>query len=97
MTERFYNTTDEDDNTNKVLTSIARKQDDIILDYFRNHPDDSFTPEAIHYVRFDEKTPITSVRRSITNLTAAGRLEKTDEKQLGVYGRMNYKWKYRKE
>lgn len=93
MTERFYNTTEEDDNTNQVFINIARNQDQIILDFFRKYPNDSFTPDAVHWNLYDERTPVTSVRRSITNLTASGKLIKTDNKQLGHYGRMCYQWK----
>ena len=42
------------------------------------------------------ETPITSIRRSITNLTRAGRLVRTEEKVEGMYGRPEYVWKLAK-
>jgi hypothetical protein len=38
------------------------------------------------------RTPITSIRRSITDLTNDGYLEKTGFKSLGEFGRPEYNW-----
>ena len=38
------------------------------------------------------ETPITSIRRSITNLTGEMKLIKTEEKGKGKYGRNECKW-----
>ena len=40
------------------------------------------------------ETPITSIRRSITNLTGEMKLRKTSEKGLGKYGRSECKWRF---
>lgn len=37
--------------------------------------------------------PITSIRRSISNLTDQGLLEKTGDQKMGGYGMKNYCWK----
>jgi hypothetical protein len=39
------------------------------------------------------KYPVTSVRRSISNLTKQGKLEKTSEMKKEEYGKPNYYWK----
>ena len=38
-------------------------------------------------------TLITSVRRSITDLTKEGYLEKTSEQRKGLYGKKEYIWR----
>jgi len=40
---------------------------------------------------------LTSVRRSITNLTKSGRLTKTKEKKTSIYGRPEYVWEFNLE
>ena len=39
-----------------------------------------------------EGSLLTSVRRSITNLTKVGRLKKTGVKKTSIYGRPEYVW-----
>ena len=87
----FYNTTKE---PNKIgFVRLAQKQDDAVLEFFRNHPFDAFTPASVHRRVFTEATPITSVRRSITNLEKGDMLIKTDQKEVEQFGRPNYKWR----
>ena len=54
----------------------------------------SFTPSHVHWVynEFYPEVPITSIRRAMTNLTRRGLIRKTDEKEEGKYGKLNYKW-----
>ena len=56
------------------------------------HPSQAYTPDQIHNKLFGPLTPITSVRRSITTLTANGYLRKTEIKKEGRYGKPNYAW-----
>jgi len=56
----------------------------------------SYTPPEVHEALFDESVPLTSVRRSLTNLTSKGHLRQTDEKREGLYGSENYCWTFRK-
>jgi hypothetical protein len=60
---------------------------------FKTHPELSFTPVDVHYNCFDESTPLTSVRRSITTLTKKGELQQTGEQREGLFGKKNYTWK----
>jgi hypothetical protein len=41
----------------------------------------------------NEQTPLTSIRRAITDLTNRDRLVKTDKKVLGSAGRKTYTWR----
>jgi hypothetical protein len=68
----------------------ADSQDEIILLWFK-FSGGSHTPSEIHSVLFPD-VPITSVRRSISNLTAGGYLQKTDHQKLGPYKRPEYQW-----
>ena len=90
----YFNTTNETKNLKKYQKK-AQSQDDIILEFFILHKDTVFSPDYV----LDElglECPITSVRRSISNLTKQGKLIKTDRKVLGKYGRLTNTWKYAK-
>lgn len=91
----FYNTTKESKETVKLFEKKAKTQNDIVLDYFKAHSEISFSPETIWMRCFkDQRVPITSVRRSISNLTKRGLLIKTKEKKLSSFGRPAYKWTF---
>ena len=76
----------------------AAKQKEIILDFFRQRFSMNFTPTEIHQrLTFDgSKILLTSVRRSISDLTKEGRLIKCDwsERREGAYGKPNRTWRY---
>jgi hypothetical protein len=93
MSNSFYNTTNESGTQLKKNIRQAVKQDDIVESFFKKYPDKEFTPLEVWQARFDDSTQITSVRRSITNLTKAGKLEETDIKREGAHGRSNYCWR----
>lgn len=67
----------------------ASKQDAAILDFFKDHVG-MYTPAEVSV--FFPQWPITSVRRSITNLTKQGKLRKTSVKRQGAYGMSNFCW-----
>lgn len=84
----------------ELLKSIAdsRKQEDIVYHLFAMLPHREMTPFMVLNILLSckyihEKTPITSIRRVITNLTEAGLLIKTDNKVMEEYGKPNYTWK----
>lgn len=91
----YHNTTNEHGATLKASIDKAKSQDDIILEYFKNNKGVKLSPSMI-LERTKLKCPITSVRRSISNLTATGYLNKTEEKAVGIYGKPEYLWKYYK-
>lgn len=67
----------------------ASKQEDAILEFFNTHLG-MYTPCEVG-AEFPQ-WPITSVRRSITNLTKRGKLVKTSVKRQGQYGAVNFCW-----
>ena len=93
----FYNTIDLPESELKVRQLKAGSQNAKILRWFREFPNESFTPFDILKYCFDGrgywKSPITSIRRGISDLTKLGYLEKTKEKRAGEYGELNYCWK----
>jgi len=68
-------------------------QQDKILLFFKANPNKSFTPFEVCQVVFNNSCPVTSVRRSITNLEHSGELVKLKERRNGDYGVLNYLWK----
>lgn len=95
----YYNTTNETGNDLKESRSKASTQDNDILEYFKKNEECS--PSQV-WKELREKEldrdgvttmPLTSVRRSITNLTKKGYLEKTTNKRKGIYGKPEYIWK----
>jgi len=87
----YFNTTNEEKDLKKYQRK-AKSQDEVILEFFKLHPYTVYSPDYI----MDElglECPITSVRRSISNLTKQGKLVKTDRKVLGKYGRLTNTWK----
>lgn len=89
----YYNTNnlkgkDLDKAKEKALT-----QDERIMQYFLSHENALCTPYEVQGYVFGNKAPVTSVRRSLTNLTKEGKLEKTNLMRNGLYGDPNYCWK----
>ena len=65
-----------------------------ILDFFRQHPGELFTPYDIYLRLFTSSTPKVSIGRSITTLTRLGFLVKVEEiKKPGAYGEPNCTWR----
>lgn len=62
-----------------------------ILSFFSRHPGENFTPFEVQERLKLQNTPITSIRRALTNLTPSF-LVKTDIKRPGIYGDLNYTW-----
>ena len=80
----------------------AAKQKEIILDFFRQRFSMKFTPSEVHILVSNnerEQILLTSVRRSITDLTKEGRLIKCQwsESRPGAYGKLNRVWKYQND
>ncbi len=87
----FYNTTHETGQILMEFRRCANSQDDQVLDLFCTYG--HATPSEIHAMWPDEKTPITSIRRSINTLTKLGKLAKTERKRLSTYGRPEHVWR----
>ena len=82
----FYNTTAEVANTLVKYSKHAEKQEAVVLNIFRKSTIGLTASEV--FTRYPYKnTPITSIRRAITNLMNAKKLVKTTIKRPGIYGR----------
>jgi hypothetical protein len=79
----------------------AYHQKEMVLDFFRRRFSMSFTPVNVHEALESDGSLIllTSVRRSITDLTKEGRLIKCQwsESKPGAYGKLNRCWRYNSE
>ena len=89
----FYNTTGLSGEQLKEREMKAGTQNRLILDFFRMHPGLEFTPFQVQAHLNLTRTPITSIRRSITTLTGLGYLRMTNVKRMGNYGVENNCWR----
>jgi len=82
----------------EIVLSYAPKvygdgsQEEIILSYFKAHPDLHLAPHEVHRAAFLHFVPLTSVRRAITNLAKDGFLAKTCLTTPGLYYRPVHCW-----
>lgn len=89
----YYNTNSEYGRELSDSRERALRQQNRILSYFLSFPNDTFTPEEVHKALFSSYVPLTSVRRAITNLTAAGKLMKTENMKISQYGKKCHAWR----
>jgi len=91
----YYNTTNEVGEDLIFYELKATKQKDAVLELFQIHkklsPSQCLRKYQIKTGKV--KTPITSIRRAITDLTNEGSLCETPEKMYGEYGRNEHFWK----
>ena len=89
----YYNTNDETGEGLQHSRQNSERQMDVVYRVFESNPNMTLTPFEISTAT-GQNWPITSIRRAITDLTNAGKLEKTEEKRMGPYGKQTYCWKY---
>ncbi len=94
----YYNTTNENGSLLKVNTKQAENQTELTLSVFQTYPTYTFSADEVWHFLIDneainEQTPLTSIRRAITDLTNAGKIVKTNRKVLGSAGRKTYTWR----
>jgi len=94
----FFNTISLDGEELKEAKKRSNKQSDIILQFFTIYKGQLFTPAEVHHYLLansliPDNTPITSIRRAITCLTADGELIKTNTVKKGPMGMVNYCWR----
>ena len=96
MNKEYYNTTGLSGDELKEKHHQSSRQSDKIIRYFRKIGK-PMTPSDVHTNLFDEHTPLTSVRRAISNLTNRdGLLRKTQMKKIGIYGSKEFFWELNK-
>lgn len=88
----YYNTNKLSGNDLKEATAKNLSQNQIVLAAFRKYPGAKLSPDFIWQRVFNQSIPITSVRRSLSTLTKAGRLRKTDSMSIGFYGAPVHRW-----
>ena len=96
-TPSFYNTTNQKGEILKTSRKQAKAQEDVIYEYFKRNHQKIYTPFNIQRALALTHTPITSIRRAITNLTDKGYLIKTTTQQIGEFGKPNYCWKFKEK
>ena len=94
----YHNTTKVEGGQLSLFEGKASRQADVILEMF--HKRFKLTASEV-FLQYPEKnTPITSIRRAITNLVRDGKLEKLDgekaEFKIGMYGRREYVYQFLK-
>lgn len=89
----YYNTNKERGLQLLSSKEQAKYQEGLIFRFFFMRPKHHYTPFQVKRHIFElRSTPITSVRRAITNLTKRGLLIKTDVMAIGDYGKPNHTW-----
>ena len=98
----YFNTTNLQDVELDKCEKKAKSQDEIILELFKTFENLGLTPErALRHLKIMEKlgenrwyrTPVTSIRRSFSNLQKRGLIEKTDDMVMGDYGKPVHVWR----
>ena len=85
----YYNTTKEKGEQLSIFKSKTKKQDDQILEFFKDNPMVEFGASQVWKALFFNSAPITSVRRSISDMVNCdnSQLEYTGRKRKGMFGR----------
>ena len=98
----YHNTTNENGATLQESRKKAKTQDQTVLEYFKNHDQLGVTPErCLRHFKIMEKlseskwhnTPVTSIRRSFSNLKNQGLIQKTELTIEGDFGKNVHIWK----
>jgi hypothetical protein len=98
----FYNTNKEKGTTLNESRKKAKTQDEFVLEYFKNYDNLGATPERVlRHFKIMEKlseskwhnTPVTSIRRSFSNLKNQGLIKKTELTIKGDFGKNVHVWK----
>lgn len=85
----YYNTTNEAGTDLSVSVKKNEKQEDVVLRLFQSVGE--WQPSHIYEAL--KIYPITSIRRTLTDLTARGHLIKSDVKKKGMYGKNEHVWR----
>jgi hypothetical protein len=86
----YFDTTNEN---NIQYIVQAKKQNDIILNFFIKNPEREISASVLEYNQvLHEDTPLTSYRRALNTLMNAGKIQKVG-KVDGFYGRKEFTYK----
>jgi len=97
----YYNTNRESGETLAKSQATTVSQEEKIYEYFQTRTRlglaENVAPHDLIVSLFPDNTPITSIRRAITNLEKAGKLAKTDFMVMGIYGKMVHTWRIKEQ
>lgn len=93
---KYYNTNKEKDKTLKQSNLKCSTQEETIL-YLFSVNKKLTASEAWRLFDKTNSTPLTSIRRAITNLCHDNHLKKTNETSLGMYGKQEHIYVFIKE
>jgi len=85
----YYNTSNVTEPILSQYQAKAETQEQIIRRIFR-HNTTGLTAVEVMYKFPSKRTPLTSIRRALSNLVADGYLLKTTRQREGLFGRDNY-------
>lgn len=89
----YFNTTHIDAGALAERIRNAKRQEDKLLAVFRAYPDHNFTADELFAAGIlPNGTPVTSYRRSLSNLKNDCLIFKTDIRRDGLYGKPTYAW-----
>ena len=89
----YHNTLELPEQEVMIFERRINNQEKEILHFFEAHRGEMFTPfEVLEYFPM---YPITSIRRTMTDLTKIGKLVKTGVLRTGFYGDPNHCWMVR--
>ena len=98
-TKHYFNTTNQDADFVSMEIEKCKSQEEIIFDIFSDGKQYSASDVWEKYfeikVHSETPTPITSIRRAITNLTYVGKLVKLNETKIGMYGKPEHYYEVR--
>lgn len=86
----FYNTTKEEGQLLLLFEAKAKTLEKIVLEIYQMYQK-PLTWSEVHTIIPEANQ--CSLKRSITNLKTSGKLEKTKEKGLSIYGKPSYKYR----
>ena len=94
----YYNTTREEGVQLKLNIEKAHNQKHKVLSVFQKNPTQNYCADDIFRVlterdEINTNTPLTSIRRAITDLTNDDYIVKTDKRVMGSAGRKTYTWR----
>lgn len=88
----YFNTNNEKGEVLEESNRRAESQENRIYRFFRDNPTVELTPFELK-ARIRMRSPITSIRRALTELTNKKKLIKTDTMKKGDYGKNCHCWR----
>ncbi|HEY5392100.1 MAG TPA: hypothetical protein VIJ57_08290 [Hanamia sp.] len=93
----FYNTIDLTGHDLEKAKAYILKQEELISAIYKRNAGKAISPSQILDIirlHYGFNWPLTSVRRSITNLTDKAALIKLEKMTEGIYGKPEHLWKF---